>query len=188
MNVAITGNIGSGKSSFCSYLEELGCTVHYADLIANDMLPQIADILKKRWGDDVFYGSVANRQRIAQIVFDRPQELEFLNANLHPLVVAEIDRILAKTHIKTGYFEIPLLFEANLQDRFDFIVLVRSPIELVADRLKLRNPDNWENQIKRLERQIPDSQKAALVDLIIENDASTDKLRKAARDLVEELG
>jgi dephospho-CoA kinase len=54
--------------------------------------------------------------------------------------------------------------------------------------LKLRNPDNWENQIKRLERQIPDSQKAALVDLIIENDASTDKLRKAARDLVEELG
>ncbi|MDD4147643.1 MAG: dephospho-CoA kinase [Candidatus Cloacimonetes bacterium] len=187
MNIGITGNIGSGKSSFCACLEALGYKVYYADLIANRMLPELSPFLRKRWGDAVFSGQNPDRLRIAEIVFNQPQELAYLNSILHPLVVAEVDRLLSEPSAKARFFEIPLLFEASLEDRFDFIVLVRSPLELVIERIKQRNPDSWENQIKRLEQQMPDYQKATMVDMVIENDEDLEKLKNAAVMLIEQI-
>lgn len=187
INIGITGNIGSGKSSFCAFIQEMGYPVYSADKIANSLLPAVKDVLVSRWGNLIWDDEGPNRKIIAKIVFNNSQELEFLNNTLHPLVIQEIDSIIKKAISGFNFFEIPLLFEAKLQDRFDYLILVSSSTEIVKERLMKRNPEDSENQLMRLAKQIPDSQKAELVDFVIENNDSLADLRTAAIELIKNL-
>lgn len=187
LTIAITGNIGSGKSTFCGYLQELGETVYYADSIAHDLTPSIKDLLIARWGRDIWLNGSPDRKQIASIVFNSASELQFLNSALHPLVVKRIQELIHTAKQERVFFEIPLLFEAGIEDLFDRTVLVSSSMELTLERLKLRNRDSYENQIKRLDAQIPDSKKAEMVDYLIINDGNLEALRLAAQNLLTKI-
>lgn len=187
LTIAITGNIGSGKSTFCGYLQELGETVHYADRIAHELTPSIKDLLIARWGRDIWLNDSPDRKKIASIVFDSAHELQFLNSALHSLVVKRIQELIHTAKQERVFFEIPLLFEAGIEDLFDRTVLVSSSRELTLERLKLRNRDSYENQIKRLDAQIPDSKKAEMVDYLIINDGNLEALRLAAQNLLTKI-
>ena len=187
LTIAITGNIGSGKSTFCGYLQELGETVYYADSIAHDLTPSIKDLLIARWGSEIWKNGSPDRKQIASIVFNSASELQFLNSALHPLVVKRIQELIHTAKQERVFFEIPLLFEAGIEDLFDRTVLVSSSRELTLERLKLRNRDSYENQIKRLDAQIPDSKKAEMVDYLIINDGNLEALRLAAQNLLTKI-
>lgn len=187
LTIAITGNIGSGKSTFCGYLQELGETVYYADSIAHELTPSIKDLLIARWGRDIWLNGSPDRKQIASIVFNSASELQFLNSALHPLVVKRIQELIHTAKQERVFFEIPLLFEAGIEDLFDRTVLVSSSMELTLERLKLRNRDSYENQIKRLDAQIPDSRKAEMVDYLIINDGNLEALRLAAQNLLTKI-
>jgi dephospho-CoA kinase len=185
--VAITGNIGSGKSSFCAYLEDLGQKVIYADLVAKDILMQSATIWRERWAEGAFTNGEIDTKKISDIVFNDPDELDFLNSVIHPKVVRSFLQSAKEEVADLLFFEIPLLFEAGLHDMFDYLVLVMSPREDVLKRLEARNPDQYENQKLRLDQQIPDVQKAEKVDLVICNDSDLDALKEKARELLSRL-
>jgi len=84
-------------------------------------------------------------------------------------------------------FEVPLLFEAGLQDCFDYLVLISASAALRTERLKKRDNESSEQINRRLSSQMPDSDKAPLCDLLIVNEGSISHLRKQALQLKENL-
>lgn len=185
--IAITGNIGSGKSSFCSFLKHFGHKVLSADDIANEILIDLADLWHKRWGDQVFREGKLDKKAISDLVFQDNKELEYLNSEIHPRVMqhfAEKTKACTETML---FFEIPLLFEAHLEAEFDYLVLVTAPKAMVLERLEQRNPGQLENLKLRLARQIPDAEKAARVDLVIDNSHDLSHLKNEAKRLIESI-
>lgn len=182
--IGITGNIGSGKSSFIKFILQQGYRVLFADTIAKQKLddPDVKAILAKRWGDGILSDGAINHHKIAEIVFKQDHEREYLNSLIHPLVLQDFQDIVATSQEQYLIFEIPLLFEAGLQACFDFICLITASEETRIQRLKERNPHDLDNQIRRLKAQLPESQKLALADLVIDNSGSLSELEARARN------
>lgn len=185
--IAITGNIGSGKSSFCGYLKQYGQKVLSADEVANEVLLSLADLWRKRWGDKVFHEGILDKGAISDIVFHDAQELDYLNSEIHPRVMQCFAEESDKSDEAVLFFEIPLLFEADLEAHFDYLVLVTAPRSVVLKRLEQRNPGQIENLKLRLDRQIPDADKAARVDLVIDNSLDLPHLKAEAKKLIDSL-
>lgn len=182
--IGITGNIGSGKSSFIKFILQQGYRVLFADTIAKQKLddPDVKAILAKRWGDGILSDGAISHHKIAEIVFKQDHEREYLNSLIHPLVLQDFQDIVATSQERYLIFEIPLLFEAGLQACFDFICLITASEETRIQRLKERNPHDLDNQIRRLKAQLPESQKLALADLVIDNSGSLSELEARARN------
>lgn len=185
--IAITGNIGSGKSSFCTFLKEAGQTVLSADDVAKEILFSLAPLWRKRWGERVFHDAVVDRKAISEIVFHDAKELEYLNSEIHPRVMQRFTQALETSDKVLLFFEIPLLFEARLEANFDYTVLVTAPRAIVLERLETRNPGQLENLKLRLDRQMPDAEKAAKVDLVIDNSHGLPQLEHEAKKLIESI-
>lgn len=185
--IGITGNIGSGKSFFCSELESQHQIVVYADRIAQKYLLSLKDTWIRRWGTRVLNGTDLDRAEIARIVFNSAEERRYLNAQIHPLVLKELQDIVDTSSAKALFFEIPLLFEAGLQLCFDLLVLIQTDTDTIIQRVQTRDHSDAESIRKRLDAQIPDAEKAQLVDIVIDNSGSIEALRDAALKLIQSV-
>ncbi|HPC50269.1 MAG TPA: dephospho-CoA kinase, partial [Candidatus Cloacimonas acidaminovorans] len=145
--IGITGNIGSGKSAFCNFLAANGLKVISADVVANQHLedPAIKEALIKRYSTAILSPSnedngkgIINRKILADVVFSSEQETQYLNSLIHPLVLQDFQKIVEQSNEEALCFEVPLLFEANLQDCFDYIVLISASLETRLMRLEKR--------------------------------------------------
>ena len=193
--IGITGNIGSGKSAFCNFLTAKGLKVISADDVANQHLndPEIKEALIKRYSTAVLSpsgndktNSIINHKILADIVFGSDEETKYLNSLIHPLVLQDFQRIVEQSQEEVLCFEVPLLFETNLQDCFDYIILISASLETRLNRLEKRGEDRIKAQ-QRMLYQMPDTEKRHLVDLIIENDGDLVSLQKAAAALIEKI-
>ena len=187
--IGITGNYGSGKSSFCDYLRESGLTVISADAISQDLLdskPNLAAIAT-RWGRDFVRDNKADRKKIAELVFNSPKDLAWLNQLLHPQVLAGMQRVVDESNETYLFFEVPLLFEAGMQRCFDYLILVRVDPEVRLKRLKKRDHATQKEILARLGNQIDDENKAPFCDLVVDNNSSPAKLKAQAQKLETQL-
>jgi len=193
--IGITGNIGSGKSAFCNFLAANGLKVISADAVANQHLedPAIKEALIKRYSTAILSPSnedngkgIINRKILADIVFGSEEETQYLNSLIHPLVLQDFQRIVEQSNEEALCFEVPLLFEANLQDCFDYIVLISASLETRLMRLEKRGENRTKAQ-QRMLHQIPDTEKRFLVDLVIENDGDLLNLQKSAVSFIEKI-
>ena len=193
--IGITGNIGSGKSAFCNFLAANGLKVISADAVANQHLedPAIKEALIKRYSTAILSPSnkdnskgIISRKILADIVFGSEEETQYLNSLIHPLVLQDFQRIVEQSNEEALCFEVPLLFEANLQDCFDYIVLISASLETRLMRLEKRGEDRTKAQ-QRMLHQIPDTEKRFLVDLVIENDGDLLNLQKSAVSFIEKI-
>ncbi|HHV36282.1 MAG TPA: dephospho-CoA kinase [Candidatus Cloacimonetes bacterium] len=178
--IVITGNIGSGKSQFCKYLEEFGERIVYADEVAREVFIENRELWLQRWGRGILTDSEVDRKKVAEIVFKDRAELDFLNANTHPQTIARFEEISRETEERYVLFEVPLLFEAKITHLFDYIVLVTADRDLVLERLAIRNPNDIENMKLRLDSQIPDEEKIEKSNLVIYNNGTKEELKEAA--------
>lgn len=180
--IGITGNIGSGKSSLARIISEQGHTVVSADQVAKDQLelPEVRQRLVERWGEKILSAEKPDPAKISAIVFKQPTELAFLNSLIHPRVLKEFSRLCASGAAKILFFEVPLLFEAGLQEGFDFIILITTGAYTREQRLLARDQSSPEAIRERLAMQLDDKDKHSRVDLVIHNDSSLDVLRKRA--------
>ncbi|HNZ88448.1 MAG TPA: dephospho-CoA kinase [Candidatus Cloacimonas acidaminovorans] len=193
--IGITGNIGSGKSAFCNFLAANGLKVISADAVANQHLedPAIKEALIKRYSTAILSPSnedngkgIINRKILADIVFGSEEETQYLNSLIHPLVLQDFQRIVEQSNEEALCFEVPLLFEANLQDCFDYIVLISASLETRLMRLEKRGEDRTKAQ-QRMLHQMPDTEKRFMVDLVIENDGDLLNLQKSAVSFIEKI-
>lgn len=178
--IGITGNIGSGKTTFANIISEQGYRVISADRVAKDQLelPEVRQLLVERWGEKILSAGQTDHAKIASIVFKQPTELAFLNSIVHPRVLKEFSRLCAESTASILFFEVPLLFEAGLQKGFDCIILITTGAYTREQRLIARDKSTPEEIRERLSSQLDDSDKQAKVDFVIYNDSNLAALRK----------
>lgn len=181
ITVGITGSIGSGKSEFTRLAEQLGFPVIRADDISNEILATNPDVRKqvsKKFGNEALINNKPNKSYLAKIVFSDPVKLRELERILHPLVIKEIEKRKKEIFQKQNviFIESALIYEADLEALFDFVVLITADREVRLKR-KLLQGMSEEDFIKREMNQIPDDEKRKRADFIFINNGSIEELK-----------
>ena len=126
--VAITGNIGSGKSWVCElFKQRLGVPVYNSDEAAKQMyfLPEVREKLVERFGDALYLSDTElNRKYIADLIFNDEKAQADLEGILYPALFVDFERWMEKQEASYVLFESALIFEKRLEKRFDAIVMV----------------------------------------------------------------
>ena len=183
--VGLTGNIASGKSTVAQMLSERGATIIDADVLARRAVelgtPGYQRIVE-RWGDAVLAPDRhLDRAALRQIVFSNPDELERLNAIVHPEVERLRDRLVSEA-LERGdrivVCDIPLLFERHLGENFDRIILVDAPRPLRLERLVKDRGIREPEAMNMITSQMPAELKRARADIVIDNDGPLSKLEQ----------
>jgi dephospho-CoA kinase len=177
--VGLTGNIASGKSTVARRLVAHGATLVDADLLARQAVrpgtPGL-DRIVARWGAAVLApDGVLDRGELRARVFEHADELEALNAIVHPEVGRLRDAAVAEARARGDRVvvcDIPLLFEKDMAGDFDAIVLVDAPRTVRLERLVhdrgLREPE----AMAMIAAQMPAELKRARADYVVDNDGT----------------
>jgi dephospho-CoA kinase len=130
--------------------------------------------LVERWGEEVVKDGEPDREAIAALVFEKPEELAWLESVLHPRVGVRIGEWAAALAPGTvGVVEVPLLFEAGMDGVFDAVVCVVADDRVRRERAAARGHEGLEG---REARQLSQEEKAERADYVIENDGSLEEL------------
>jgi dephospho-CoA kinase len=186
--VGLTGAIAAGKSEALATLQRLGAETLSADAVVHELLgsEHVRDLLAERWGSDVMADGEVDRGHIAAIVFDRPEELRWLESTLHPLVGERIVawRTSLPTETPLAVIEVPLLFETNMESAFDATIVVIANDDLRAERAGARGTSDLE---AREGQQLSQREKAERATFIVDNEGNLDDLHRALADVYEQL-
>jgi dephospho-CoA kinase len=189
--IGLTGGIGSGKSEALAACRRAGAAVLSSDQVVHDLLATdpVKDLLVARWGDAVLSNSEIDRAAVAEIVFDKTDQLEWLEQNLFPLVGAEIASWRAQLEAlgeppAVAVVEVPLLFEAGADAAFDTTLAVVADERLRAERAAARDHRAVD---ERAARQLSQDEKAGRADHVIRNDGTLEDLERDIRDLLDRL-
>ena len=177
IKVGLTGTIGSGKSTVAIIFEKLGVPVYYADKYARELLLE-EDVklkLRKMFGSAIFdQNGHVQRARLAEKVFNNPEDIEALNNLIHPLVKEDFDAWLNKQDTCSYIIhEAAILFESGFFRCFDKVIVVDASLELCISRVMLRDGATREKVEDRLKHQWEREKKVALADYIIVNDGKS---------------
>ncbi|HET6570333.1 MAG TPA: dephospho-CoA kinase, partial [Solirubrobacterales bacterium] len=139
-----------------------------------------------RWGEDVAPGGAVDRDRIGEVVFADPEELKWLEAQIHPLVGERIGGWLGSLPEGTevAVVEVPLLFESGMEGVFDTTIAVVAAEDVRRERAAGRGHALVD---EREARQLAQAEKAARAAHVIENDGSVEELELKLSGLVEKL-
>ncbi|HEY7755270.1 MAG TPA: dephospho-CoA kinase [Actinomycetota bacterium] len=191
--VGLTGGIGSGKSTVARMLEGRGAIVFDADALAREAVEPGSpghDAVVQRFGANVLLpGGELDREALASVVFADPAARRDLEAIVHP----EVRRLFAegceayRDTDRIVVFSAPLLVESGMHSAFDVLVLVSAPVETQMERL-LRDRGMREDQIRaRIDAQAPLEEKAAVADVIVDNEGRLQDLEVQVDRLWDEL-
>jgi dephospho-CoA kinase len=186
--VGLTGGIGAGKSEALAAFERLGAATLSTDRVAHDLLAddEVRAALIERWGEEIAPGGQVDRDRVSEIVFNDRGELSWLESITHPRVGAHVYEWRQKLDpaVPVAVVEVPLLFEAAMEEAFDATVAIIADDGLRDARLRERGQGGLAG---REERQLDQAEKERRADHVIRNDASLQELESEVRELIDEL-
>ena len=180
MKVGLTGGIGAGKSTVADMFSKLGAAVIRSDELARQVIePNTTGFQKvlSRFGNQILQenGSI-DRTKLAQIVFNDQSALKDLEEIIHPLVRNKTNEIIdAQTQETIVVNEVPLLLEKNMENLFDFLVVVISSEKNRINRLLKRGISEVDAK-KRMKLQVSDEQRKTSADFLIANDGNMEQL------------
>jgi len=172
--IALTGNIGSGKSTVSLIFNAMGVPVFNADSEAKKLYSEekVKQKIKSFFGNSVFSsdGSI-DFKKLANIIFNDKDALQKVNALIHPLTLKKYKGWLKKNkNAAYTIHESAIIFENKLQSHFDLTITVTAPEEIRLERISRR--DNLKPEIisERMKNQMSDEEKCKLSDFVIIND------------------
>ena len=190
IKVALTGGIGSGKSTAGDFFEDLGAVVVDADQLAREVIERGTDgfdELVATFGDEILTNGILDRRKLGEIVFADPKARKTLEEIIHPRVAEAFDEIVQESPADSVIvYQIPILVETKGEDRFDYVITVESNLDLRIARLKERGMKSYEIDA-RLKAQASDEQRAAIADLIFKNDGDLDQLLRQVENVYEDV-
>lgn len=186
--VGLTGAVAAGKSEALAAFQRLGAATISSDQVVHDLLasPQVAERLAERWGAEVAPGGEVDRVKVGAIVFERPEELRWLESTLHPMVGEAVAawRAQLPSEALLAVVEVPLLFETEMEGAFDATVAVVADEATRIERAGERGTELFE---QRSARQLPQEEKAARATHVVENNGTREELEQAIGCLMPKL-
>jgi dephospho-CoA kinase len=189
ITIGLTGSIGMGKSTVASMFAELGVPVFDADAAVRRLQGPGGRLIAAIEAE--FAGTTGpagvDRAALSQVLHD-PAALKRLEAIVHPAVGEERAAFLAEhATAPVALFDVPLLFETGGDNRVDVTVVVSAPSDVQRQRVLVRDGMTPEKLDAILARQMPDAEKRARADHVIDTGVSLDETRAQVSGLVERL-
>lgn len=188
--LGLTGSIGMGKSTTAGLFAEQGIPVNDADRVVHDLYRGEAVAPIKALFPEAVQDGVVDRALLAQTLAKNPAKFRELEAIVHPLV-RERERQFLEAQRAAGadlvVLDIPLLFETGGQDRVDRIVVVSCDADIQRRRVLERPGMTLEKFEMILSRQLPDAEKRARADYVIDTGHGIKAARDRVTDIIAEL-
>ena len=191
IRIALTGSIGMGKSTVARMFEAAGVPVFDADAVVRALQAPGGGLVDKI--GEIFPGCVRSgtldRECLATIVLADSHKLSALEAIVHPAVRQAREQFIAEhPDAPALLFEIPLLFETGGETEFDKIVVVSAPADVQRARVLGRAGMTATKLDSILGRQMPDEQKRAKADFVVDTGSDLSTTQKQVRDILACLG
>ena len=186
LKVALTGGIGSGKSTVADFLDELGAYVIDSDQLAREVVERGTpgyEAVLAAFGDGILTDGEIDRAKLAEIVFKDATARATLESIIHPLVRDAAEKMVKSLPADAVVInQIPLLVETDGAKRFDFVITVSADEDIRRRRLIERGMKEYEIT-KRLSAQVNDAAREAIAHSVIRNNGSIDELRQVVEEL-----
>ena len=192
--VGLTGGIASGKSTVAEILARQGAAIINADVLAREVVEpdrQAWTEIVNTFGTAVLQPDRAlDRQKLRAIIFDDPDARKKLESIIHPQVRALAEQRI-REHAAAGYavivYEVPLLFEGNLQEWLRPVILVACDVDTQRNRLQSRDNLSAAQAQKHIDAQMSLEAKRRLADYVIENNGSLKDLERQVQAVLEKI-
>lgn len=189
--LALTGSIGMGKSTVAAMFAKRGVPVFDADAVVRQLQGcggELVSAIEHRFPGTTRNGAV-DRDALSMVVLSRPEKLAELEALVHPAVQEARERFIGEhSNSPALLFDIPLLFETGGEDAFDSVIVVSAPAALQRQRV-LGRPGMTHDKFRAiLERQLPDADKRARADFVIDTGGSLAATERQVDAILAGLG
>ncbi|HSZ14471.1 MAG TPA: dephospho-CoA kinase [Solirubrobacteraceae bacterium] len=190
--VGLTGGLGSGKSTALEALRRLGAEVLSSDAVVHELYEgeQLRDVVVARFGAEVAPGGVVDRAAVARRAFASDEDRKWLEGQVWPLVGARVARWLEQARSMqppppAAVVEVPLLFEAGLDQLYDATIAVVSDESVRQQRAAARGHASVD---ERAARQLSQQEKARRAAFVVRNDGSVEDLERELSAVLGKLG
>ena len=187
LKIAITGGIGSGKTTVANLFTDLGVPVIDADKIAHDITqPQSTAFTKivANFGKTILKpNGTLDRHKIREIVFHDAQEKQWLERLLHPIILKTMQTEIQRINAPYCILVIPLLLETKQVDVVDRVLVVDAPQALQMQRTQQRSPVDEKTIRAIMQVQCSRTERLAMADDIIVNDGAMTALQDTVNAL-----
>jgi len=188
--VALTGGIGSGKSTVGQIFAQLGAIVVDSDQLARDVLERgsigFNEVVAK-FGDEILKNGEIDRQLLASIVFKDPKKRSELEQITHPLIRKAFAEVIARSTSNSIVInQIPLLVESNHDYKFDHVITVSASEDIRAQRLLKRGLTGVQIR-ERMQAQATDQMREGIADSVIVNEKSEKEITNQVEKIWELL-
>lgn len=193
MILGITGGIAAGKSMVSEIFGRLGAIVVSADALAREAVqpgsPALAELIEKFGAGILDREGALDRKALAGLIFADPKAREVLNRITHPAIASIAEERLRALQLEAPLiiYEAPLLFEAGAEGRVDAVLVVTVDPERQLQRLMQRENLNETEARARIATQMPQAEKVARADFVIDNSGTLEETAIAAGKLYRQL-
>jgi len=188
--VALTGGIGSGKSTVGQMFAQLGAVVIDSDQLARDVLERGSigfDEVVAKFGDEILKNGEIDRQLLASIVFKDPKKRSELEQVTHPLIRKAFAEVVARSESNSIVInQIPLLVESNHDYKFDHVITV-SASEVIRTQRLLKRGLKVDQIKQRIQAQATDQMRESIADSVIVNESDEQNLSDQVEIIWEQL-
>jgi dephospho-CoA kinase len=188
LTIGLTGGIAAGKSEALAAFSRLGAATLSSDAVVHELLDSepLVGRLVERWGSEVAPAGTVDRNRVGEVVFADPEQLTWLEQQIHPLVGERIGDWLGDLPAQTelAVIEVPLLFESGMEQAFDTTVAIVTADEVRRERAAARGHTLVD---EREARQLAQNEKAERAEHTVANNGSLEDLERALSALIEKL-
>jgi len=188
--IGLTGSIGMGKSTTAKLFAEAGVPVYDADATVHKVYEGEAVAAVEA----AFPGTTANgkvdRNRLSAKVVGHPEEIRRLEQIVHPMLRAHHQQFLdeaERSGAAIAVVDVPLLFETGGDKRVDAVVVVTTSPDVQRERILARGTMTEEALDALLARQMPDAEKRARADFIVDTSHGLDPVRARIRDILDQV-
>ena len=195
LRVALTGGIGTGKSTASKILMELGAFIFDADREAKNILKNnetIQSELIAEFGTDIMSGDEnIDNNKLARIAFQDQDHQLRLNSIIHPYVFQEIDKnfdvVLENGAHDIFVVDAALIYESGADTHMDYVIVITALLKIRMERALQRETLTRDEILKRIDLQWSEEEKIALADFVIHNDGTEKELRDSVTDIYNQL-